>query len=445
MGNSVSEVRSRGAEWHRWEPHIHAPGTVLADQYPKENAWEFYLDELEAVSPSLQAIGVTDYCITKSYQRMKEEIEKGRLQGCELLFPNIELRLNIGTVKGSFVNIHLLVSPEDQDHVAELNRFLSRLSFPAFDDKFACTPSELIRLGRRAASTQIDDEAALKHGVSQFKVSLENLLETYRSIEWAHNNIVIAVAGTADGTSGVREASDTTLREEIEKAAHVIFASSLKQRDYWLGHGAASVSELRERYRGPKPCLWGCDAHDLSRVGEPAEDRLCWIKGLATFDTLRHACRVPERAYVGPFPPSWTAASQIIDEVRVDNAPWLKSPALGLNPGLIAVIGGRGSGKTALVDMIAAGCDSYLESEEKPSFLARAREHLSGSRVSLMWLSGGRSEFASTGFASKLFTGRLSACSLSLPAVCRRTLLHRRYARAHKRNRARNLRISSVT
>ena len=391
IGDRVLETESRGAEWHRWEPHIHAPGTVLEDKYPKENGWKSYLDILENVSPPLRAIGVTDYCITRSYERMKKEKERGRLQGCALLFPNIELRLNTGTVKGNFVNIHLLVSPEDPDHVVELNRFLGRLSFPAFGDNFACTPSELMRLGRqRADSTKINDEAALKDGVSQFKVSLENLLETYRNIKWAHENIIIAVAGTADGTSGVKKASDTTLREEIEKAAHVIFASSLKQRDYWLGYGTASLSKLRERYRGPKPCLWGCDAHDLLRVGKPAKDRLCWIKGLATFDALHHACRIPERAYVGPSPPSsWVADSQIIDEVRVENAPWAKTPDLGLNPGLVAVIGGRGSGKTALVDMIAAGCDSYVESEEKPSFLARAREHLSGSCVSLKWLSGG--------------------------------------------------------
>ena len=319
---------------------------------------------------------------------MREEKARGRLRECELLFPNIELRLNIGTMKGNFVNIHLLVSPEHPNHVEELNRFLGRLEFSAYDDEFACTHSELVRLGRRAFNTDVDEEAALKHGVTQFKVSLGNLLDTYRSIDWAHDNIIIAVAGNADGTSGVRDAADTTLRGEIEKAAHAIFASSLKQRDFWLGDGAASPAELKERYRGPKPCLWGSDAHDLERVGKPAEDRSCWIKGLASFDALRHACRVPERAYVGSSPPAWAAASQVIDEVRIEDAAWIKTPFLELNAGLTAVIGGRGSGKTALVDMIAAGCSSYVGSEENPSFLARASEHLTGSRVVVKWSSG---------------------------------------------------------
>ena len=99
MTDRLSKAGSRGSVWRRWEPHIHALGTVLADNYPEENGWELYLDALEAVSPPLEAIGVTDYCITRSYVRMREEKAGGRLCECELLFPNIELRLNIGTVR----------------------------------------------------------------------------------------------------------------------------------------------------------------------------------------------------------------------------------------------------------------------------------------------------------------------------------------------------------
>jgi len=183
MSDNPTQIINSGSEWHRWEPHIQAPGTVLEDRFPKEDGWGLYLAALEAASPPLRAIAVTDYCITRSYERVKAEKENGRLKGCDLLFPNIELRLNTGTIKGHFINIHILASPEDPDHVTELNRFLGRLSFSAFNDRFACTPDELIRLGRRADPTRIDDEAALEHGCRQFKVSLENLVETYRGIE----------------------------------------------------------------------------------------------------------------------------------------------------------------------------------------------------------------------------------------------------------------------
>ncbi|MGX9943171.1 TrlF family AAA-like ATPase [Bradyrhizobium denitrificans] len=377
---------SRGSEWHRWEPHIHAPGTILEDRFPA-GGWDHYLKALEAAAPKLRAIGVTDYCVTRSYERVLAHKDQGRLPDCDLLFPNIELRLNTGTVKGNFVNIHLLACPDDPNHVAELNRFLAQLTFSAFNDKFACTPSDLMRLGRRSDPTKTDEEDALRHGCIQFKVSLDNLIEAHR-MEWARENILIAVSGNADGTSGVKDAADATLREEIEKAAHAIFASSLKQRDFWLGHGKASVEELRARYGGSKPCIWGSDAHELQKVGRPAEDRFCWIKGAPSFDALRQASLDPERAYVAPEPPSWAAPSQIIEEVTILGARWAKTPLLKLNPGLVAVIGARGSGKTALADVIAAGCDSYESSEDRPSFLDRAAEHLEGAGVTLTWGSG---------------------------------------------------------
>ncbi|MNL81725.1 hypothetical protein D3C87_2089150 [compost metagenome] len=59
-----------------------------------------------------------------------------------------------------------------------------------------------------------------------------------------------------------------------------------------------------------------------------------------------------------------------------------------LNPGLVAIIGSRGSGKTALADMIAAGCDAIPEAawnEDQnisPSFLVRARPLIGDSKVS---------------------------------------------------------------
>ena len=379
-------VVSRGSEWNRWEPHIHAPGTVHEDSYPA-SGWDNYISALEAAVPPLRAIGVTDYCVTRSYERVKVYKDSGRLKSCDLLFPNIELRLDTGTVKGQFVNIHLLVCPDDPNHIAELNRFLGQLVFAAFDDKFACTPADLIRLGQRADRSKTDEEAALRHGCSQFKVSRENLIEAHR-MEWARENILIAVAGNADGTSGVKEAADATLREEIEKAAHAIFASSVKQRDFWLGHGKATVADLRDRYGGPKPCIWGSDAHELDHVAKPAEDRFCWLKGSPIFDALKQACLDPERAYIGSKPPSWAAPSQLIVEVTVSDAPWLRTPKLKLNSGLIAVIGARGSGKTALADIIAAGCDAYEPSDERPSFLGRAAEYLAGARVTLKWGSG---------------------------------------------------------
>ena len=184
-----------------------------------------------------------------------------RLPGVSLLFPNIELRLDVAAKTG-FVNVHLLVSPEDADHLSQLKRILKRLQFHAFNDRFDCTPEELIKLGKCADSTITDDGAALRHGATQFKVHFDQLRKVIGESDWAKKNILIAVAGAAgDGTSGVRQSGDTTVRQEIEKFAHIIFSSSSAQREFWIGKRNVTVDELRSRYDGCKPCLHGSDSY----------------------------------------------------------------------------------------------------------------------------------------------------------------------------------------
>lgn len=120
----------RGSEWRRWEPHIHAPGTVLNNQSGGGTPWETYLTSLESVTPRIEAIAVTDYYLTDTYEEVLRHKAAGRLSGVQLIFPNVELRLDVAAKTG-FVNVHLLVIPEEPNHVAELHRILQRLQFHA--------------------------------------------------------------------------------------------------------------------------------------------------------------------------------------------------------------------------------------------------------------------------------------------------------------------------
>jgi energy-coupling factor transporter ATP-binding protein EcfA2 len=386
---------SRGSEWHRWEPHIHAPGTILNNQFSAADPWGPYLTTLEGLTPKIEAIAVTDYYVTDTYEEFLKHRAAGRLPGVMLLFPNIELRLDVAA-KSGFVNVHLLVSPEDPDHLSEVKRILKRLQFHAFDDRFDCTREELIKLGKRADPTITDNGAALRHGATQFKVNFDQLRKVIDESEWAKNNILIAVAGGAgDGTSGVREAADATVRQEIEKFAHIIFSSSPAQREFWIGQRGATIEDLRARYDGCKPCLHGSDSHDQSSVGQPVDNRFSWIKGALEFEALRQACIDPEgRAYVGEQPPRSAMPSQVISHIRIDDADWATTPDIPLNPGLVAIIGARGSGKTALADVIAAGCDAITpagwDADENisPSFLARARRLIGNATTTLTWGGG---------------------------------------------------------
>lgn len=396
---------SRGSEWRRWEPHIHAPGTAMNNQFSGPRAWEDYLTALEQASPVIEAIAVTDYYVTDTYEEVLRQRDAGRLPRARLVFPNVELRLDVATAKGGFVNLHLFVSPEDPNHVEELRRLLSRLQFNVMQDRFDCTKEDLIRLGKKADPSIVDDGAALSYGANQFKVNFQKLREVFSESGWAKKNILIAVAGGAtDGTAGVREAADQTLRREIEGFAHVIFASSVAQREFWIGQRDLGPAQIRATYGGLKPCLHGSDAHKIEDVATPFGDRFSWIKGGLEFDALRQACIDPGgRCHVGAEPPASATPSQVITSLEILNAPWMVTPVIPLNPGLVAIIGARGSGKTALADMIAAACDSISDDSwnadewANPSFLVRARPLLGDGKVNVSWAAGGPSTRALDG------------------------------------------------
>lgn len=368
----------------------------MNNQFHGPNAWDQYLTALENATPLIEAIAVTDYYVTDTYEQVLSHKAAGRLPHAKLIFPNVELRLDVATTRGSFVNLHLFVSPEDPQHLEELRRLLSRLQFNVMQDRFDCTRADLIRLGKKAGVTISDDRAALAYGVNQFKVNFRQLREVVSESGWAKQNVLIAVAGGAtDGTSGVREAADHTIRREIEGFAHVILAGSPAQREFWLGQKDLGPDEIRARYGGLKPCLHGSDAHKLDDVASPFGNRFSWIKGGLEFDALRQACIDPDgRAYVGERPPHSAMPSQVISHIRIDDAGWVTTPDIPLNPGLVAIIGARGSGKTALADVIAAGCDAIssagwnADENISPSFLARARRLVGAATATLTWAGG---------------------------------------------------------
>lgn len=380
---------ARGSLWHRWDPHIHAPGTVLNDQYPAGSTGRF-VQLVETSNPPIRALGITDYYGLGQYTQLLDLKKQGRMPTVDLLFPNVEMRYAIGG-KGSPINVHLLVSPEDPNHVAETERLLRNFTFKAHDETYRCDRDDLIRLGRASDKKAQDDAAALRAGTLQFKINFDELREVWKNNRWVQENVLVGVAvGTRDGTAGLQsDAAWTTVRQEIERFAHIIFTSQAAQRDFWLGRGAATKEQLSIKWGGLKPCIHGSDAHSLPRVGKPDGERNCWIKGDLTFESLRQACLDPEqRVLIGPDAPQVGRPSQIISKVRISNAAWAKTPEVALNPGLVAIIGARGSGKTALADFIATGADAIKGHLSERSFVHRARPLVGTATVHLTWAGG---------------------------------------------------------
>lgn len=381
-----------GSLWNRWDPHIHTPGTALNDQFTGGEKWTEFFQKLDDADPPIRALGITDYCTIERYKEVLALRKGDTLPKVGLLFPNVELRLSLETRRSSAVNIHLLFDPAPEDHIEQIERFLLELEFTFRDAPYRCTASDLVRLGRAFKPDCSDDSVALREGANQFKVEFSQLRQVWKKNPWVQEHALIAVAGgEKDGTSGLRDKSSSFAahRQEIEAYSHIIFSSNPKQIDFWLGKGPASLDQLERDWKGPKPCLHGSDAHNLDKVGVPSEDRFCWIKGDLSFETLRQACLEPEgRVHIGKAPPSGPLKSHTVDYLEVNSAPWLSNRKIRLNPGLVAVIGARGSGKTALVDLVAAGGYSLSRHLNDKSFIRRARSHLEHGKAVLHWRSG---------------------------------------------------------
>lgn len=126
--------RSLGSRWLRWDPHLHVPGTLRNDQFRGD--WDGWIRRIEAAQPAPIALGISDYFTLRGYTEVLRRRQAGALASVALVFPNVELRLTIETKDRQGINLHLLVCPEEADHVARVEEKLAQLRFPYRDDVF---------------------------------------------------------------------------------------------------------------------------------------------------------------------------------------------------------------------------------------------------------------------------------------------------------------------
>ncbi len=157
---------SLGSRWLRWDPHLHAPGTLRNDQFHGD--WDGYVRRIEAAQPAPSALGITDYFTLRGYKEVLRRRQAGALASVALVFPNVELRLTIETKDRQGINLHLIVCPDEADHVARVEEKLAQLRFTYRDDVFPCTDDGLKRLGLAHRNDRaLTDEAALAEGANQ--------------------------------------------------------------------------------------------------------------------------------------------------------------------------------------------------------------------------------------------------------------------------------------
>jgi energy-coupling factor transporter ATP-binding protein EcfA2 len=383
-------MSERGSLWAKWDLHVHTPESKIFNGYPgdKEQAWKQFLDNLEALPPEFKVIGINDYLFIDGYRRICEERRKGRLKKIELILPVIELRLKMfgGTdSKLSRVNFHIIFSDKLSCDLIE-SQFLSALNAkytlsPEHDllGKWCGIPNKqgLEDLGRLIIETTPESERSkfgspLIEGFNNINFNIEDVLEILNS-PYFHGKYITAVGKTEWWDIKWNDHSIAD-KKNIINSANLVFIATNTPEDYERAKDALKNAGVNSR-------LLDCsDAHYLSTSEEKDRIGNCftWIKGDTTFEGLKHALKeFDDRVYVGLKP-------QILSRVESEGSRFINSieirkrddsllsekwfdAKIDLNPGLVAIIGNKGSGKSALAEVMAL-LGNFLQ-EDYYSFL----------------------------------------------------------------------------
>ena len=383
----------RGSEWRRWDLHVHTPESKLGTPFGNLT-WEEFLTALEgaASDSKISVIGVTDYMTIDGYERLIEEHSvNSRLPTVDLLVPNIEFRMMPPTDDGKALNLHLLIDPTEDDHVYRIKRALQSLKFEYNGEKYGCCRKELIEFGKEQDPSLTTDEEAYKFGIEQFKpdrIAIKGWLDKEK---WLRTNSLVGITNGKDGISGLPADGFGATRDEILRWCDFVFSGNPSDRKHYLGlKPSTPKEEIIRQYRSLKPCIHGSDAHAVNTLFKPDNDRFCWIKSDPTFHGLRQILWEPEdRIHVGTLPPQPSDQSQQIRKITLSGIPgWFSIGSLELNPGLVAVIGEKGAGKTAIADLTAFASGFPMDSKSQSSFISKGKLYLDKMKIRLNWGGG---------------------------------------------------------
>ncbi len=387
-----------GSVWRRWDLHVHTPGTKLNDAFggTDDTIWNRYIDFLED-SP-VQVFGLTDYFSFDAYVELTTRYKVRKPTSTKSFFANIEFRLSESISKdGGHPNIHVLF---DNDVAVcspdKIHRFLTNLetqSIDASNTKPRCTDLK----------TTSDFEAAT--------VSLDDLLDALKETFGDAKPYLLAFPANNDGlrSTDITSPRNIALADRMDRSCDLFFGNE-KNRSYFLKTDRYETGEAQ-----PKPVVSGTDAHsfeDLERLsGDVPGFPPTWIKADTTFIGLTQICHEPRsRVHLSRRPAVLTRQEQdstkFLKTLEINqvegyderNGEWFKGVVLPLNPELTAIIGNKGSGKSALVDIIGLLGDSRQENHF--SFLTnqtrnkkfRQPGYAEYFKASVTWLTGNREE-----------------------------------------------------
>ncbi len=231
------------------------------------------------------------------------------------------------------------------------------------------TAARLAELGRMVIGAAPVDKKAdygseLQEGFNNLCITLESVQEALES-HYLQNRFLLAV-GKTEWDNMKWDGQSIAEKRNVINAVDLVFCASENPSAY-----AAARSRLTESLVLDK--LLDCsDAHALS--GSQDKDRIghcfTWIKSDPTFQGLRHAvAEFDQRVFVGDTPPKQLLVAS--NRTKYASAITIKKKSgsslketwfdaqIPLNHDLVAIIGNKGGGKSALADIAALAGDTH--------------------------------------------------------------------------------------
>ncbi|TDS59626.1 TrlF family AAA-like ATPase [Myroides indicus] len=406
----------KGSEWNIWDLHVHTPDSIFHRYGNSEDVWEKYITDLEKLPPQFKVIGVNDYFFLDGYKRLlKEQQENNRLQNL-LLIPVLEFRIEkfagVEFKNIKRINFHVIFSPDLPIDTIE-SQFLNTLhqSYTLEADgkawTRAITKESVAELGQLIKKAVPDDQinkygSDLSEGFNNLNLKESQIFESLKK-DCFDNKYLIAIGKTEWDELKWSDAS-IAQKKSIINEANIVFTASENTAKY-------NAAKQKLTSQGVNDFLFDCsDAHSFS--SETTEkDRigncLNWLKSDISFDGLRQVIIEKEgRLFIGDKPEVTerinTNRTKYIDSIKVNSVAgydpktqgeWFNNIEIPLNPELVAIIGNKGNGKSALADIIGL-CGDYCGSHDDFSFLNKKRFGENNGRKSsnfeatLTWKSG---------------------------------------------------------
>ena len=371
----------RGSEWRKWDLHVHSPNS-----HGHSGTWDRFYTQLQ--NANCGVIGINDYCCISGYENVKEKIEKGELNlNNKKILPVVEFRMrdllkNRHTGQsGVHINFHIIFS--DEIEIEAIKTFIRS-----------------IKNKRQLIGNKYNDPKYLKEEVKvYFEEQIINKLKDI--IDFEDKFLIWLPYDEYGGIDEIDPKSDDWIKENFTKKADILGSSNKKQIDFFLwkspvkndGNPKFSNDDFENWFGKKKPCIKGSDSHSCNYpIGNLRDNqsnptnKYCWIKADPTFEGLKQIIYEPdERVFIDEEPELFQRLKEnktkFIKSLEIDQEDgykenkgiWFKNITIPINSGMVAIIGNKGSGKSALTDILSLCGNSHRYIKKDFSFLTQDR------------------------------------------------------------------------